>query len=68
MDATILRIAVTDLEYPDRAARFVDEVVAIGVAGSEGGAISGPEHFVGAVGDQRPPSSTHTSSSSWLRQ
>jgi hypothetical protein len=53
IDAAILRIAVTDLEYPGRAARFVDEVVAIGVAGSEGGAISGMQHFFATVGDQR---------------
>jgi hypothetical protein len=51
--AAILRIAVADLEYLGRAARLIDEVVAIGVAASEGGAISGPQHLLAAVGDQR---------------
>ena len=53
IDAAILRIAVTDLEYRGRPAGFVDEVVAIGVAGSEGGALSGTQHLVTTVGDQR---------------
>jgi hypothetical protein len=52
IDAAILRIAVSDLEYLSRAARFIDEVVAIGVAGSERGAIAGHQHFVATVGDQ----------------
>jgi len=53
IDAAILAIAVADLEYPGRAAGFIDEVVAIGVAVSERGAISGPQHLLATVGDQR---------------
>jgi len=49
----ILRIAVADLKYLSGAAGFIDEVVAIGVAASERGAISGPQHLVATVGDQR---------------
>jgi hypothetical protein len=53
IDTAILRIAVADLEYLSRAARSIDEVVAIWVAASERSAISGPQHFVASVGDQR---------------
>jgi len=53
VDAAILRIAVADLEYLSWAAGFIDEVVAIGITASERGAISGPQHFVATVRDQR---------------
>jgi hypothetical protein len=53
IDTAILRIAVTDLEYPGRTAGFIDEVVAIGVAGSERRTIAGTQHFLATVGDQR---------------
>lgn len=53
IDAAILRIVVSYLEYPGRAARLINEVVAVGVAGSEGGAISRAQHFLAVVCDQR---------------
>jgi hypothetical protein len=53
IDAAILRIVSADLEYPGSAVGFIDEVVAIGVAASERGAISGLQHFLAAIGDQR---------------
>jgi hypothetical protein len=53
IDATILRIAAPDLEYPRRAAGFIDEVVAIRVAASERGALSGPQHLVTTVGPSK---------------
>ena len=51
INAAVLRIAVADLQYLGRAAGFIDEVVAVGVAASERGAISGPQHFLATVGD-----------------
>jgi hypothetical protein len=52
INAAVLRIAVADLEYLGRAAGFIDQVVTIGVAASERGAVSGPQHFLATVGDQ----------------
>ena len=52
IDATVGGIGVAYLQDPGRAAGFVDQVVAVGVAGLEGGAFTGAQNLLAGVGDQ----------------
>src|SRR4029077_15208518 len=53
INAAVLWVGIADLEHLGRPARLVDQMVAIGVAPPEGGAVAGTQHLFAGVGDQR---------------
>jgi hypothetical protein len=49
--ATVLRVGIADLEHLSRPARFIYQVMAVGVATPEGGAIPGAQYLFAVVGN-----------------
>jgi len=52
ISATILRIGIADLEHLGRFAGFIHQMMAVGVATFESGAVPGAQCFLAGVGDQ----------------
>src|ERR1700680_1609354 len=51
--ATVLRIAGADFEYSSGPARFIDQMMPIGIPTPERGAVPGAQCFFAGVGDER---------------